>query len=70
VEDLKKKIVVLEKAKEELAVERTKLKSEVTDLKRLFAEQKHLALVEKKKLDATKQEVVALEHSLKVNISE
>lgn len=59
---------MLEKAKEELAVERTKLKGEVTDLKRLFAEQKHTALVEKKKLDTAKQEVVALEHSLKVII--
>jgi len=67
---LKKKIIVLEKAKEDLAADRTKLKGEVVELKKLFAEQKHAALVEKKKLDSTKQEVVALEHSLKESIFE
>ncbi len=65
-EDLKKKMVILEKAKEDLTADRAKLKAEVAELKHMFGEQKHAALVERKKLDATKQEVVALEHNLKV----
>jgi hypothetical protein len=47
-------------------VERTKLKADIGELKRLLAEQKHMALVERKKMDATKQEVTTLEHNLRV----
>jgi len=68
-EDLKKKMVVVEKAKEDLTADRAKLKTEIADVKHLFAEQKHAALVERKKMDSTKQEVTALEHNLKVKIS-
>ena len=66
-EDLKKKMVVLEKVKDDLTTDRAKLKGEIAEVKHLFGEQKHAALVERKKLDAAKQEVTALEHNLKAS---
>ena len=67
-EDLKKKMVVLEKAKDELTSDRTKLKTEVVEMKRTLAEHKHAALVERKKMDSIKQEITSLEHNLRVRI--
>ena len=61
VEDLKKKMVAAEKAKEELVADRTRLKADIVALKSQITDHKHQALVDKKKMDETKQSVTSLE---------
>lgn len=88
VEDLKKKMLIAEKSREDLQVrlgrmlftfdlenikinyfnlqaDRTRLKADIVSLKTQITEHKHQALVEKKKMDQTKQSVTSLEHNLK-----
>ena len=65
VEDLKKKMLTAEKSREELQADRTRLKADIVALKTNITEHKHQELVEKKKMDQTKQSVTSLEHNLK-----
>ena len=53
------------KSREDLQTDRTRLKADIVALKTQITEHKHQALVEKKKMDQTKQSVTSLEHNLK-----
>ena len=64
-EEVKKRLSQVEKAKSELELDRTRLKEDLGELKKVVKEHQHGSLVEKKRLDEKKQEVVALEHQLK-----